>query len=445
MKTTVIAFTRTIFPEINISLVLFLFLLLGIQKLSADNNAIEFNPYTDPNNDDQYIEAPNSTSLNFNSSFTIMLWAQAHDNRTAKLVEKETWNSGWTVGQDKWNGWKGGFVNTNGTGYQVGSYKKVPNYTQLYHIALSYDGSYLRLFVDGVAEDSVPATGSLKTNTQALSIGADGGGSQKFFKGLIDEVQIWKDALTQEEINAIKDNYISPSSIPSTLNWNDLVAYYKMDEAITSNTITDHSSNSNNGTLMNMIPVDARVPSTIFDGDGSNLPITLINFYAEQSNNMHQLHWTTGSEINNSHFVVQQSNDGISYFDIALIEGHGNSNTPLSYSYSLTNPLTQNTYFRLKQVDFDGTASIFQSIVVQPISNNTLQFTQLSYNGNQLSIQVKTSSQKLNFQLYDLQGKLVKQQEINSENSSIQIPFLSGVYVVVVQSASQRISKKILL
>ncbi len=69
-----------------------------------------------------------------------------------------------------------------------------------YHIAGIYDGSYLRIYVNGILENSIPTSGDLRTETFPLAIGSYTLGDRLFFCGAVDEVKIYNYARTAEEI-----------------------------------------------------------------------------------------------------------------------------------------------------------------------------------------------------------------------------------------------------
>ena len=69
------------------------------------------------------------------------------------------------------------------------------------HLATTYDGATLRLYVNGVQVASKAQTGSLATSASPLTIGGDAIDGQ-FFKGRIDEVRVYRAALSQAEIQA---------------------------------------------------------------------------------------------------------------------------------------------------------------------------------------------------------------------------------------------------
>ena len=70
------------------------------------------------------------------------------------------------------------------------------------HVAGTYDGTTLRVYVNGVLDGSLVAAGAIPSNSLTLRIGADSTGAS-LFSGLIDEVEVFNRALAQPEINAI--------------------------------------------------------------------------------------------------------------------------------------------------------------------------------------------------------------------------------------------------
>lgn len=97
---------------------------------------------------------------------------------------------------------------------------------------------------------------------------------------------------------------------------------------------------------------------------GQSLPITLHSFEAIKKADRVTLKWVTSSEINNEKFIIEKSNNGMLYNGIGEIAGAGNSSTMLSYTFDDRNPQSIN-YYRLRQIDFDGTSTISHVISVQ--------------------------------------------------------------------------------
>jgi hypothetical protein len=77
------------------------------------------------------------------------------------------------------------------------------------HLAASYDGATLRLYVNGVQVASRAQTGAIVATTNPLRIGGNGVWGE-YFQGRIDEVRIYNRALSQSEIQSDMNTPLSP-------------------------------------------------------------------------------------------------------------------------------------------------------------------------------------------------------------------------------------------
>ncbi len=84
------------------------------------------------------------------------------------------------------------------------------------------------------------------------------------------------------------------------------------------------------------------------------LPVELKTFTARITSDAVLLEWSTHSEIDNDHFLIQKSHDGQTYQNIGQVAGHGTTNDPKNYAFTDTAPFIGPNYYRLKQVDYDG-------------------------------------------------------------------------------------------
>jgi hypothetical protein len=91
------------------------------------------------------------------------------------------------------------------------------------------------------------------------------------------------------------------------------------------------------------------------------LPVVLTEFTAQAVQNRDALlNWATASEKNNDHFEVERSFDGTSFAKIGTIAGHGTTATASAYTLTdagVAAKATGSVYYRLRQVDLDGTAT----------------------------------------------------------------------------------------
>lgn len=84
------------------------------------------------------------------------------------------------------------------------------------------------------------------------------------------------------------------------------------------------------------------------------LPVELVDFTAEEIDENVMLKWNTASETNNSHFQIQRSIDGNRFDYLDIVEGAGTTNNTTYYSFEDKSPLNGRSYYRLKQIDLDG-------------------------------------------------------------------------------------------
>ncbi len=117
----------------------------------------------------------------------------------------------------------------------------------------------------------------------------------------------------------------------------------------------------------NYVTVDSTVLTgwwTLSSPLSNPLPVQLVTFSATclPSKRTALLTWTTSAEVNNSHFIVEKSNDLVSWLPIARITGSGNSNQPVSYSL-IDSAASGNWYYRLSQVDFNGAVMVFDEAI----------------------------------------------------------------------------------
>lgn len=94
------------------------------------------------------------------------------------------------------------------------------------------------------------------------------------------------------------------------------------------------------------------------------LPVELVSFKAEVEGEKVQLLWSTASELNNDFFIVERWIDGELFEPIGTVDGSGTTNELINYGFVDRSPVNGLSYYRLKQVDFDGTTAFSEIIQV---------------------------------------------------------------------------------
>ena len=143
------------------------------------------------------------------------------------------------------------------------------------------------------------------------------------------------------------------------------------------------------------------------------LPVTLLSFDAKLTSNRHvKCEWSTLTETNNDYFVVQRSNNGYDFIDVGIRDGAGNSSTFLNYTFIDEYTPYEITYYRLKQVDFDGQFTFSKNIAIQ----SSGQSKTIRVFPNPASEIVNFSFEKdgqFQYVIYDLTGKKIMQKTSN--------------------------------
>ncbi len=94
------------------------------------------------------------------------------------------------------------------------------------------------------------------------------------------------------------------------------------------------------------------------------LPIELSYFAGSSQGKTNVLQWKTELEKNNDYFILEVSSDATNWNELNIVDAAGNSNQPLLYSYQDNNFKPQINYYRLKQVDYDGTSKYHGIVAV---------------------------------------------------------------------------------
>ncbi len=207
---------------------------------------------------DDYINCGTDTSLaNFNKNLSIEAWVYA-DNWTTNVYEgciavKEDNNSNYGYMLRAGNGGRLNFAIGRGTWRELTTSSSVMKTGQWYHVAATYNGNIMKLYLDGVVIDSMKETDPIgASNNIPLTLGSHSlpTSYNRFWSGKIDEVRIWRTTRTAKEISDnMKNEYCDGQK--------GLVGYFKLNDGSpntgnTANSVArDYSGYGNDGRLLN--------------------------------------------------------------------------------------------------------------------------------------------------------------------------------------------------
>jgi len=179
------------------------------------------------------------------------------------------------------------------------------------------------------------------------------------------------------------------------------------------------------------------------------LPVSLLFFEALANDNHVKTRWATASETNNDYFTVERSADAIDFQPVGIVDGSGQSNALIQYAFTDAEPLPGLSYYRLKQTDFDGSATYSE---IKPVrftedpASPSLQFTHLNTNG-MLTFAFSKGVAVERLSIFDSSGRMVYEENLAREilqQGSLQIPMLSnGIYLMVISTPESEFKSKI--
>ena len=169
----------------------------------------------------------------------------------------------------------------------------------------------------------------------------------------------------------------------------------------------------------------------------ASLPVSLTSFIATPRKNRTYLEWRTTDEIDNAGFNVEHSINGESWTKIGTVAGIGTTNQQSDYNFEHTNPVTGNNYYRLEQIDFDGTVTYSEVVTVKFNINDAMSIApnpMSESTGGQVTLSEDLVGEPV--VIYDAGGRLVKITEATTRTVKItDLP--RGRYIVKVGSFTQ--------
>ncbi len=106
----------------------------------------------------------------------------------------------------------------------------------------------------------------------------------------------------------------------------------------------------------------------------STIPVELASFTASTAGENIILNWKTATETNNQGFYIERKTNETTWQQIGFEEGAGNSTEPIQYSFTDINVSTAKYFYRLKQVDLDGTFEYSNTVEISFMKSQPTEF-----------------------------------------------------------------------
>ena len=198
----------------------------NVQDISPTGEVTTYNPF------------------NFTNQMTVEFWMNSN-------VTPQQWDGLVTKGDDSWRValTESGTVAFAGTG-AFSDFYSTTSVTDgnWHHVAVTYNGANAIIYIDGIQENILAATGNFNISSFAGAIGENLQQTGRFYTGNMDEVRIWNLARTAEQINNTKNCELQGDET-------GLIAYYQFNQGFNNSSnssetlLIDATTNGNNGGL----------------------------------------------------------------------------------------------------------------------------------------------------------------------------------------------------
>ena len=175
------------------------------------------------------------------------------------------------------------------------------------------------------------------------------------------------------------------------------------------------------------------------------LPLKLVDFTAVSENNIVAVNWKTQYEEFISAYEIERSTDGVNYTSIGRVPAKNGNLPEQSYVFQDGQPLTRLGYYRLKIISDDQRISYSRVVIVRFDLKGLVQAFPNPVS-SQLNVQIRQPAGRVDLQVVDVSGKVVRQYQYYSTASvlstSIDLSTLSkGMYFIKVRESSLAVVK----
>ena len=281
----------------------------------------------------------------------------------------------------------GFYFSTNGSNYfGLETTTVFPASTNWFHIAVTYDGQAVKLYVNGVLQNTLAHSTPIFNNNDVTYVGATrtatpGSLLSWFWNGKIDDVATWNRAITAQEVASLSNGSVA-------------------------------------------------------------LPVDLTHFTATCNENTTSINWQTASENNSDYFDLLQSRDGEVWTSKTITPSAGNSTSTIDYSYTENNEASL-VYYKLKQVDKDGQFKEYGPISADCNENNQLTIFPNPTTGEITLRGLEQFSNVSSLSINDINGTVVK--ELDPTTTLFNVETLqAGVYFLSITAGNKQEVVKII-
>ncbi len=225
---------------------------------------------------------------------------------------------------------------------------------------------------------------------------------------------------------------------------------------VNTNTITVRFGGTSTGSVSNTNRMySVWFKNFAYSAPMNTLPVKLASFTATLNNNIKaDLKWTTASEMNVSHFVIERSIDGINFSDAGIVFAAGNTSGNVNYSFTDNLAALGATviWYRLRSVDMDEKTELSATKMIRISTKNETALSLTVYPNPakqdlRVTIPANWQNKKLVYEMIAISGQVVSrvQSASSSQTETLNVQSLApGIYYVRVACEGQMIQQKII-
>lgn len=180
------------------------------------------------------------------------------------------------------------------------------------------------------------------------------------------------------------------------------------------------------------------------------LPVSLTKFTVDCENGSTFVRWTTESESNSSLFIIEKSQDLITWVEAGRHIAAGYSNQTINYEMNFPSETASTTYFRLRQIDNNGEIQIFDSKGVQcdpnaiPVNESVNLYPNPTIDNFTIDLVSADTYNESTVQVFDMSGRQLMSQTVQIQQGANKFTLsanklAAGVYQVRVQSNTGKV------
>jgi photosystem II stability/assembly factor-like uncharacterized protein len=249
------------------------------------------------------------------------------------------------------------------------------------HVFVSFNGGISWTNITGILPDRYLTDITIAPNNAAIVyVTVAGYGSSHLFKST-NAGQSWIDIGTSLPDAPGYSIIVDPINQNNVFFGNDITVYASTDAG---NSWFEYSNGLPEASFiydLNIVNVNHRLRvathgNGVYEADiDLVIPVELVSFTGICDNNKIKLNWSTATELNNKGFEIERSIDNNDFITRGFVEGFGTSTESHEYSFT-EDAVNGKLYYRLKQIDFDGSYSYSKSIEINSVYASSFELSQ---------------------------------------------------------------------